>query len=77
MPQPSTDWDRELIYCGWMEVPSVYLVCEADRLIPAEWQLQAAGRAGSEILRCTAGHMAPLSMPEKVLEVVKGVLEEL
>jgi pimeloyl-ACP methyl ester carboxylesterase len=76
-PQPAADWDRVLNYCGWMEVPSVYLVCEADRLLPAELQLQLAGIAGSEILRCKSGHMVQLSMPEKVVEVVNGILDGL
>lgn len=60
-----------------MEVPSVFLVCEADRLLPAELQVQLAGLAGSEVIKCSAGHMIQLSAPEKVVEIVKGVLEGL
>ena len=76
-PQPAHDWDRELTYCGWMELSSVYLVCEADRLLPVDLQVQLAEIAGSEFLRCEAGHMVHLSDPGKVVEVVKGVLEGL
>jgi len=74
-PQPAADWDREIAYCGFKDVPSVYLVCEGDRLLPVDLQLQFAGLAGSEVLRCEAGHMVQISMPEKVVEVVKCVLE--
>ena len=76
-PQPAADWDREIAYCGFVDVPSVYLVCEGDRLLPVELQLQFAGVAGSEVLRCEAGHMVQVSMPEKVVEVLNGVLEGL
>jgi len=55
----------------------VYLVCEGDRLLPVDLQLHFAGIAGSEILRCEAGHMVQVSMPEGVVEVVKGVLKGL
>jgi hypothetical protein len=55
-PQPASDWDRELEYCGWMDVPSIYLICEGDRLLLVELQLQLAGVAGSEVMRCGAGH---------------------
>lgn len=72
--QPAADWDRELTYCGWMDVPSAYLVCEGDKLFPVEIQLHLAGMAGSEVLRCEDGHMVQLSNPEKVVEVIKGVL---
>ena len=72
-PQPAEDWDREVTYCGWMDVPSVFLVCEADRLLPVELQMQLAGLAGSEVIRCSAGHMIQLSDPEKVVEVVREV----
>jgi pimeloyl-ACP methyl ester carboxylesterase len=76
-PQPAADWDRELVYCGWEEVPSSFLVCEADRLLPAELQMQLAGIAGSEIIKCEEGHMVQLSRPEKVVEVVERVLKVL
>ena len=76
-PQPAADWDREIAYCGFLDVPSVYLVCEGDRLLPVELQLKFAATAGSEVVRCQAGHMVQVSMPEKLVEVVKGVLEGL
>jgi hypothetical protein len=76
-PQPAADWDAEIAYCGFKDVPSVYLVCEGDRLLPIDLQLNFASTAGSEIIRCEAGHMIHVSMPEKVVEVVKGVLEGL
>ena len=69
-PQPASDWDDTITYCGWRDVPSVYLVCEGDRCVPGPVQLQLAETAGSQIEKCAAGHMATVSMPEKVVEVI-------
>ena len=68
--QPASDWDETVTYCGWKDVPSVYLVCEGDGCIPLPMQLQMAESAGSVIEKCAAGHMPMLSMPEKVVEIV-------
>lgn len=68
--QPASDWDDTVTYCGWKDVPSVYLVCEEDKCIPAPMQLQMAESAGSKIEKCAAGHMVMLSMPEKVVEFI-------
>ena len=75
-PQASAGWDGTVSYCGWREVPSLFLVCEKDRIIPEEMQMQFAGLAGSEIMKCGAGHMVHLSMPEKVVEIVRRAVEE-
>ncbi|KAK4690877.1 hypothetical protein P7C71_g6011, partial [Lecanoromycetidae sp. Uapishka_2] len=74
--QPATGWDGMVTYCGWREVPSVYLMCENDNCIPPPMQLQMAEMAGSRIERCAAGHMLMLSMPEKAVEIVKSAADE-
>ena len=71
-PQPAEGWDGTVTYCGWREVPSVYIVCEKDQLIPPPMQEQIAGLAGSEVEKCSAGHMAMLSAPDKVSEVIEA-----
>ena len=73
-PQPAAGWDDTVTYCGWKEVPSVYLVCEGDACLPTGLQLQLAETAGSRVEKCTAGHMAVVSQPEKVVEVIKNAI---
>ena len=68
--QPASDWNSTITYCGWRDVPSVYLVCEGDACIPPSMQLQLAEMASSEIQKCRAGHMPMISMPTKVIEVI-------
>ena len=74
-PQPAEGWNGTIRYCGWKDVPSVYLVCEKDQVLPLEIQLQMAGLAGSEVVRCSSGHCVMLSMPEKVVEVILSAAE--
>ncbi|PWY83358.1 alpha/beta-hydrolase [Aspergillus heteromorphus CBS 117.55] len=71
-PQPAEGWDGKVNYTGWKDVPSVYLICEGDKLLPVPLQEQLAGLAGSEIERCSAGHMPQLSQPDRVVEVIKA-----
>ena len=73
--QPATGWDDTITYCGWREVPSVYLVCEGDQCLPISLQLQLAELAGSRIERCTGGHMAVVSQFKKVAEVIGRAIE--
>jgi len=74
-PQTAEGWNGTTRYCGWQDVPSTYLVCEKDQVLPIPYQLQCAEMAGSKIERCGAGHMVMLSMPEKVVDVIRGVVE--
>lgn len=74
--QPATGWADALEYAGWQIVPSVYLICENDNAIPVGVQEQVAMTAGSEIERCSSGHMVSLTMLEKVVEVVRKAAGE-
>jgi len=74
--QPATEWADVIQYCSWTVVPSVFLITMKDMCIPVEMQLQGAKMAGSEIVKCDAGHMIMLSQPEKVIEIVRRAAGE-
>ena len=74
--QPASGWDGKVTYGGWTQIPSVYLLCEQDAVLPLELQKKMAGLAGSEIENCAGGHMVPLSQPNKVVEVVRRAAGE-
>ena len=57
-------------------MPSVYLVCEADAVLPPPLQLRTAEKAESEVVQCGAGYRVRLSMPEEVVGVVRRAAEE-
>jgi pimeloyl-ACP methyl ester carboxylesterase len=75
--QPAENWDNGTVsYCGWKDVPSVYLICENDDVIPPPVQEHCAALAGSRIERCSSGHVPQLSQPVRVVEVIKGAIAE-
>ena len=76
--QPSTYIESiHVTYCAWKEVPSVYLCCTQDQVIPLEMQHQFAALAGAKTESCKAGHMVLLSQPERVVEFVKKAAAEI
>lgn len=75
-PQPASGWGGITDYTAWTDIPSVYLICENDQILPDEYQVQAATLTGSKVERCKGGHMVMLSMPERVVEVIVNAVEE-
>lgn len=66
-----------ITYAAWKEISSIYLVCEDDKVLPAEMQRRLAAMAGSEVMSVKNGHMVMLSNPEKSLEIIlKAAAEE-
>ena len=70
--QPALGWDGQVTYAGWKEIPSTYLICKNDKLLPEARQRQMAEMAGSEVCECDAAHMVQCSMPDLVSEYVKA-----
>jgi pimeloyl-ACP methyl ester carboxylesterase len=70
-PQPAKGWDMTTEYCGWMHVPSVYIVADDDQVIPKAVQEHFASVANSEVKHITTGHMVSLSKPEVLAEMIK------
>ena len=75
-PQPAAGWDSTVTFCGWRQVPSVYVVTENDKCIPPALQLQLAELAGSKVEKVFSGHVPMVSMPEKIAAIVKTAAEE-
>jgi hypothetical protein len=71
-PEPLDGWEAPITYMGWRDVPSVYVVCESDLVVPSSLQEHFAKLAGSRIMRISAGHMAQVSQ----LAMVAGIVHE-
>ncbi|KAJ5097406.1 hypothetical protein N7456_008127 [Penicillium angulare] len=74
-PQPAHGWDDVISYTGWKVVPSFYVICEKDQILPVPLQEQLAALAGSKIERVDGGHLAHLTQTEKVAGVIKNAVE--
>ena len=74
--QPASGWDGTIQpICEGLE-RSIYLICEGDQAVPLPVQRQFAASAGSKLVSCSAGHMAMLSQPDKVVSVVRQAQRE-
>jgi len=74
--QPATGWADVVEHAGWKDAPSVYLICENDNAMSVGLQERVSAMAGCEIERCGSGHMVILTMPDKVVEVVRKAAGE-
>jgi pimeloyl-ACP methyl ester carboxylesterase len=72
-PQSLRSCTEELSAAGWHDVPSTYLVCEADGALPVALQEQFAQRSG-DVRRLPSGHSPMLSMPTELAAVLTDVL---
>lgn len=72
--QPFTGYSTKLQYCGWRDVPSVYIICEGDKLLPVSFQESGAKLAGSEIVRLDGGHMVQLTQTEKLADIISSII---
>ncbi|KAK8169812.1 Alpha/beta hydrolase fold-1 [Phyllosticta citrichinensis] len=66
-------------YPAFKNVPSTYLICEADNAIPLEAQesmLEKVGQGRFDVERCGAGHSPFLSMPRLTSEVIRRAAGE-
>lgn len=62
-----------LKHVGWRHIPTTYLVCESDRCIPPYVQEGMLASAGGAVrtVRLPSGHVPMLSMPEKLVDVLR------
>ena len=67
---PAHDHFTEIKHAGWTDVPSHFLICENDQILPAPLQEQFAALAGSVVRRCDAGHMVQISQPDTLVKFV-------
>lgn len=70
----------ELPYAAWKHIPSTYLLCEEDQMIPYEKQVALVehARKTSKIttFQCNAGHSPFLSQPELTAMVIRHAAGE-
>lgn len=60
---------------AWKSVPSWYLVAKDDQAIPPEAETQFAKRMGATTVEVASGHVAMVSHPEAVVELIEQAAE--
>ena len=62
---------------AWRDVPSWYLVAGDDRIIPPAAEREMAARAGARTVEIDSSHVAMISHPDEVVELVHEAIASL
>jgi predicted alpha/beta hydrolase family esterase len=60
---------------AWKSCPSWFLVAEDDQAIPPEAERQFAKRMGATTVAIASGHLAMVSHPDEVAQLIKTAAE--
>ena len=60
---------------AWRALPSWFLVADGDQVIPPDAQRQFAARMGATTVEVSANHVAMVSHPDEVLQLIKTAAE--
>lgn len=76
--QSKASFYTPLTYAAYQDVPVSYLLCEQDNALPFSAQQAMVGIGGPNVVPhvCAAGHSPMLSMPDKVVDVIRGAAGE-
>ena len=66
-------FNQPLKNVAWKEIPSAYIICEADNAIPLFAQEAMSGRA-NEVLRMKTDHSPFLSAPDELSGIIKSLI---
>lgn len=76
--QAKPSFYTNLTYPAYQEVPVSYLFCEQDNAIPLVAQQAMAGIVGPGVISyvCSSSHSPMLSMPGKVVQIIRAAAGE-
>jgi pimeloyl-ACP methyl ester carboxylesterase len=60
---------------AWKSLPSWFLVADGDQTIPPAAQRQFAARMGATTVEVSSNHVAMVSHPDEVLQLIKTAAE--
>jgi pimeloyl-ACP methyl ester carboxylesterase len=61
---------------AWKSLPTWYMVAMADEAIPADAERQFAARMGATTIELASSHVAMVSHPEEVTELIESAAED-
>lgn len=76
-PEPTRGWETPITYMGWRDIPSHYIICERDKLVPSFLQEQLGKLAGSKFIRMDTGHFPQVSRPAELTRIIQQIALEL
>lgn len=76
--QSKASFYTPLTYPAYQHVPVSYLLCEQDNAIPFPVQQAMVRIGGANVIShvCSTGHSPMLSIPEKIVDIIRGAAGE-
>ena len=62
---------------AWKSLPTWFLVADADQAIPPDAERQFAKRMGATTVEVMSGHLAMVSHPEEVAQLIETAAKDL
>jgi pimeloyl-ACP methyl ester carboxylesterase len=60
---------------AWKSLPTWFLVADGDQAIPPDAERQFAARMGATTVEVSTNHVAMVSQPDEVLQLIKTAAE--
>ena len=60
---------------AWKSLPSWFLIADGDQVIPPPAQRQFAARMGATTVEVSTNHVAMVSHPDEVLQLIRTAIE--
>jgi pimeloyl-ACP methyl ester carboxylesterase len=60
---------------AWKSLPSWFLIADGDQVIPPDAQRQFAARMGATTVEVATNHVAMVSHPDEVLQLIRTAIE--
>ena len=80
--QSTPSFQNELTYAGYRYIPSAFIMCDKDLVLPLDFQksrvelLERESGTNVKVVHCISGHCPNLNMPEKVAALVQEALKD-
>jgi pimeloyl-ACP methyl ester carboxylesterase len=74
-PIHASAWDDRMGRPAWKTLPSWFLVATDDQVVPPDAQRQFARRMGADTVEVKSGHVAMVSHPDKVTDLIEKAVQ--
>jgi len=74
-PIHASGWDDRMGRPAWKTLPSWFLVATEDQTVPPDAQRLFAGRMGASTVEVKSGHVAMVSHPDKVTDLIEKAVQ--
>ena len=75
--EPQKGWSTEIRFAAFEDVPTVYMVCLLDQILPPKVQEEFAALANARTVSCDVGHMPNMVKPHVLADFILENIREI